>query len=315
MRTNFVIYPLVIYPRDFELDSDCFFNNTRIDHVITNEIRIDWHSETKFYSLISDSMDTNKGLIYGRLLKLRKGAITQISPDDEQKLKEEVIANKPGQYLLEPAYFIMDYRNNIIIGQYTNSSVNILSKRPEQIFSKLFSKCSMTDKIEIKVIPTDSLIKTMLSNEPIINHFKAKLSDVDAEYARQILGLSDSAIKTLMENSNIEFSIQMNFKLNSPRFTRKVLENLNKTFKKGDRHSESVKIYTENGNFDIIKDNLIYYQFEQEIDTDREIGDSYYRQLIGQIHSKIEEKLNENLSTILSSIKDNKTLYDFHDEV
>ena len=310
-----MIYPLVIYPRDLELDPICFFNNTTIDDVIKNEDQISWHGETKSYSLISDSIDASKNLIYGRLLRLRKGAITQIGPDAQQKLKEEVIANKPGQYLLEPAYFILDYKNNIILGQYTTDSVNVLSRRPEAIFRKVFLKCKIIDRVEIKVIPTDRLIKTMLDNKPIINQFKAKLSDIDLDFARKILGLSDSAFTKLMTDSNTEFRIQIKFKHGSPRFTEKIFGILTGTFKKGDHHSESVKIYTENGNFDIIKDNLIYYEFEQEIDTDRVIGNNYYRQLIGEIHSKIEEILNANLSTILSSIKDNKTLYDFHDDV
>ena len=315
MIKTFVIYPLVIYPRNFILDALCFVNNTKIDDVPYNEVEITWRRDKKSYSIISDSIDVNKKLIYGRLLRLRKGTISQIGPDAQQKLKEEVIANKPGQYLLDPAYFILDYANNLILGQYTTDSVNVLSRRPEAIFRKVFLKCKIIDRVEIKVIPTDRLIKTMLDNKPIINQFKAKLSDIDLDFARKILGLSDSAFTKLMTDSNTEFRIQIKFKHGSPRFTEKIFGILTGTFKKGDHHSESVKIYTENGNFDIIKDNLIYYEFEQEIDTDRVIGNNYYRQLIGEIHSKIEEILNANLSTILSSIKDNKTLYDFHDDV
>ena len=313
MIKTFVIYPLVIYPRNFILDALCFVNNTKIDDVPYNEVEITWRRDKKSYSIISDSIDVNKKLIYGRLLRLRKGTISQIGPDAQQKLKEEVIANKPGQYLLDPAYFILDYANNIILGQYSTDSVNVLSRRPEAIFRKVFLKCKIIDRVEIKVIPTDSLIKTMLNQRPIINQFKATLGNIDMSYARSVLKLPDTAIK-LINQSTIEYKIQMKFENSKPHFTEEVLELLKRDYRKGDQHSESVKIYTEKGNFDIIKDNLLYYEFEHEIDTDREIGDDYYKELIGEIHSKIEDKLKENLSTILYSIKVKPTLDDFQDD-
>ena len=132
-------------------------------------------------------------------------------------------------------------------------------------------------------------------------------------YARSVLKLPDTAIK-LINQSTIEYKIQMKFENSKPHFTEEVLELLKRDYRKGDQHSESVKIYTENGNFDIIKDNLLYYEFEHEIDTDREIGDDYYKELIEEIHSKIEDKLKENLSTILYSIKVKPTLDDFQDD-
>jgi hypothetical protein len=315
MKKTFVIYPLVIYPRNFTFVPKCFVDKTKIDDVIVNEVIITWRNDRKSYSIITDSIDTNKKLIYGRLLKLRKGAISQIGPDAQQKLKEEVIASKPGQYLLEPAYFIFDYSNNIILGQYTTDSVNVLSSRPKAIFNKIFEKCLNNQNVDLSVIPTKELIKTMLNKGPIINQFKARLNNIDLEYARDKLGLSDSAITKLMAEGKTEFTIDMKFKHGRPKFTEKTFEFLKKGFRKEDNHSESVKIYTENGNFDIIKDNLIYYEFEQEIDTSREIGDDYYRELIKEIHSKIEEKLDSNLATIKDSIGKRKTLEDYSEDV
>lgn len=315
MKKTFVVFPLVINPRDFKLDAACFVAQTTIDNVMGNITVFSWEGEKLSYSIITDSIDANKKLIFGRLLKLRKGAISQIGPDAQQKLKEEVVANKPGQYLLEPAYFLLDYENNIILGQYTSNSVNILSHRPIKILKSVFLKCHLPgNNIDISTIPTDKLLKAMLANKPLVNQFKIKLKNIDVNFARRTLGLSDSAITKLMGNNDVEFTLNTKFKHGKTRFDRSTLDILKGTFTKEDKHSESVKIYTDNGSYDIIKDNFISYTFDEEIEINKEIDDANYRKLIAEIYREIEILHVQNLQTILSSIKEGKTLYDYDDD-
>ncbi len=315
MKKNFTIYPLVISPKDFKLDAKCFANKTTIDDVINNEIVIDWHDEKIPYSIVTDSVNYNKKIILGRFLKLKKGAISQISPDKQNKLKEEVVANKPGEYLLEPAYFLLDYSNNIILGQYTTDSINVLSSRPTEVLKNILIKCNnISADIELSLIPTDELIKAILEKQPLINNYKFKLSKINLEFARKYLGLSDSTIAYLLGHGTVEINLSMKFEYGKVAFTQKILDNLRKTFIKGDKHSKSIKIDTENGSFDIIKENYIYYRFVKEIDISKEMDDSYYRNFMNEVYKEIEKILYNNLDTILNSIKLNKTIYDFDNQ-
>jgi len=315
---TYTIYPLRILERTFKLDIQKFRASTTIHNIIGNKIDVKWSNENIPYSIITDKPyweDENgnilnnetkaESILFGRFLRLRKGPISQL---DVQKFQEEVVTNTPSKFLVESAHFVLDTANNIMLAEYNTDSVNILSNRVSEIFKRVLDLINAAKSFQhILPIPSDELIKNIINKESSINGYILKLGDINLDYLEKNLGIGSEKIKALLDAYNMDLTINIIFKY-GPKITKGRYDSLKKLFK-SDRNAKSLKVKTEEGNFDIIKDNLLYYQVNVDISDD--MNDQTYLDLQRDIQKKMLNQLMNNRDAILNVIDHNKTLDDF----
>ena len=305
--------------RSFKLDIQKFRAATVIDKIVDNKIEVEWRNEKIPYSIITDvpywedekgNILNNEtkvdGILFGRFLRLRKGPISQV---DIEKYKEEVVTNTPSKFLLESAHFVLDTNNNIMLAEYNNDSVNVLSKRVSEIFGRALNLINAPNSfLYIIPIPSDDLIKNILNKESLIKGYKLKLGDINLNYIEKILGINSAKIKALSGEFGMDFTLNISFKFR-PKITNEHFKQLGALFK-SDSKAKSLKVKTEDGSFDIIKENLLYYEIN--VDLPDNINDKTYLDLQRNIQREMLNKLNDNREAILKVIDTDKRLDDFY---
>lgn len=271
-------------------------------------IEVDYRNEKIPYTILSDNpfwenKDENreagntevKNIMFGRFLKLRKESFSRIDMD---KLEEEVIENGPNEFLEEEAHFIMDTENNIILARYNPHSLNVLSRRSEEILNYALKVCGINrGRIQVRPIPSDELIEG-LTNKTNIESYKITLDGLNLDYL-EMHGINSRIIKRLAKDGGIDLMLSMRF-LSPPMFTReKHAELKNEVTELGTR-AKSFKVKTEDGSFDLIKENLLYYEIEIDVDS--------YSRMRTRLQSEMLKKMQENEEGILKVVSRNPTL-------
>jgi len=294
-RTKYYsIYPLYILPRTFSVNPISLFNCIKINRIKTNILKIKWREEEIPYSLIGDGLDGN--LIYGRLLRLNKDDVGRIDID---KLKEEVLTNGPSQYVEENSHFLFDTLNNLVFCEYNPNGVNALSKRASEIFNNSISKCgSSRPSIILSPIPSDDLIEA-LAGSGMIKRYRLQFPGVNAQYIEEFGGPS-SFINKIAEEDRLELDITL-------KLGRKTLFSSDKLMKLREqagilkkRKAKSFKVYTDEGNFDLIASNLLYY--------DAEVVRKSHIEMREDLFEQIRNLLENNSEKILTIIRNQPNL-------
>lgn len=269
MKKTYVFYPLQIISRHFNLDVNKFRKATVRDKVIDNKVDIDWRDEKIPYSIITDSsywddgVDSHNvdGVIFGRFLKLRKDPISQI---DIKNFQEEVVTNTPSKYLLESAYFILDTKNNIMLAQYNKNSLNVLSKRSGCIFKNVLMKINNNNNFDdITPIPSGELIKKILSKQSPVKSYHLKFRNININYLEKKIGISSEKMKELSASYDFDFNIDIKFS-QQPHMGKFLYETIKSKIPPLGKNMKGYKVKTEDGSFDLIKDNLLYYDMPIE---------------------------------------------------
>jgi|GEM_PF-2177489 len=308
---TYIFYPLQILGKVFKWDLDKFLPATSINNIKLNIYEVTHNGEKILYSLITEKPyweadDGNlipeeikaDGIIFGRLLKLRNDAISRIDLD---VLKEEILTNAGSKFLLESSYFAIDTKNNIMLGQYNKNSVNVLSSRAGEIFKNSLSKLNLGQNFEyILPIPTDELIKVIIKKESSVHNYKLFFKDINLNYLEKVLDISSEKLKILSEQNNFNFIMTISFR-SKPRFTDKVFHKMKGSFTK-DKKLDKLKISTEDGNFDLLNQNYLYYPISIEIPVIKDYKD--YEKLRDNIQKemyKLLSEYNDNISKELNS--------------
>lgn len=315
---SYIFYPLQILSRDYKWELDKFLPYTSINHIRSNIYETNHNGEKILYSIITDKPywedeDGNvipeeikpDGIIFGRLLRLRNEAVSMIDLD---KLQEEVLANSPSHFLLESSYFVIDTKSNIMLGQYNKDSVNVLNKRAGEIFKNSLFKLNLNHNFDsILPIPTNQLIKVIIKNESSVHNYKLSLGSIDLEYLERFLGPASKRLRALADGTTFNFSATISFKF-KPHFNDDRYEKINNLFiKNRDKKLEKLKVSTEDGIFDLLNNNFLYYPVTVEMPIIKSIND--YKKLRNSIQKSMYDILSKNKDDISNKLP---TLNDFY---
>ena len=282
---NYVIYPLYIIPRSIQIDPVKFRKCLSLEKVKENILKTYWRQEEIPYSIIGDSQQGT--LVFGRLLRLNKDDIDRI---DIEKLKEEIIINGPFDYVAESSHFVVDTQTNLIFAEYNPNAVNALGSRASDVFNNALKKCYLnTPTIETRPAPTDEFIKEIL-DLAYIKKYHLDFPNVDLPHLESI-GADSRLINRIAENEKFGFDIGMKLKRPEP-LTASMLDKL-----KGIAQSvksiggKSYKVSTTEGSFDLIKENLMFYEVEIERGARKEMEDKLYKEIEMLLRSKSAKML------------------------
>lgn len=250
------IYPLYILPRNSRIDSSIFYTCVLINRIKENMLKTNWRGEEIPYSIIGDKL--NGHLVNGRFLRLNKDDVGRIDID---KLKEEVLTNGPSQYVEENSHFVLDTASNLLFCEYNPSGVNALSKKASEIINNSLFKCGVSiPKVELSPIPSDDMIEAVVGSG-MIKRYRLAFQGVNAKHIEEAGGPS-SLINEIAENDALDFD--MILKLNKRKLiTTSLISSLKSIAERiRAKKAKSFKVYTDEGNFDLIRENLLYYDAE-----------------------------------------------------
>lgn len=289
IRTKYYsIYPLYVLPRTSSVDPNVFFNCILINRIKENILKTNWRGEEIPYSMIGDRLDG--GLIYGRLLRLNKDDVGRIDID---KFKEEVLTNGPSQYVEENSHFLFDTKNNLVFCEYNPNGVNALSKRSSEIFNNSIRKCgSAHPTINLSPIPSDDLIEA-LAGSGMIKRYRLQFPGVNAKHIEEFGGPS-SLINEIAEEDRLEFDMTLKLERRTLFSSDKLSKLRELAGRLKNRKAKSFKIYTDEGNFDLIASNLLYYDAEVVRKSHIEMRED----LFGQIRNLLENNSKKILEII-----------------
>jgi len=284
----YVIYPLYIIPRSIKIVPDDFFKCIDLTRIKDNILKTFWRNEEIPYSMVGDNIDSE--LVFGRMIRLNKDDIDRI---DIEKLKEEIITNGQSQYVAENSHFVLDTNTNLVFAEYNPSAVNALSSRASDLFTYVLRKCSaQLPEIELRSAPSEELIKNIVDHAVITKyHFdfpRVNLKNLES------IGVSSSLINKIAEKGSFGFDMGIKLKLPEALSTswlvllKEIAQKL-KLVK-----VRSFKVVTNEGSFDLIKENLIFYEVEIERGRRPDMEERLYQKL----RTLIKEKSNVMLEFV-----------------
>ena len=282
------IYPLYILPRQSHIDPLTFYNCILIGRIKENILLTKWKEEEIPYSIIGDG--TQNGLVLGRLLRLSKEDVDRIDID---AFKEEVLRNGPSQYVAENSHFVFDSASNLIFCEYNPNGVNALGNRSSEIINNALQKCDYPNpKLLLHPIPSDEMIEA-IAGSGMVRRYRLAIPGMSAKHVEDLEGPS-SLVNEIAENDTFEFDMTLKLDRHKQISMEKLAQLKSFADKLHRKKAKSFKVYTDEGNFDLIRENLLYYDAEVVQDSRERMRDDLYEQL--------KEKLEENKDTILQII-------------
>ena len=281
----YVIYPLYIIPRSIKIVPDDFFKCIDLTRIKDNILKTFWRNEEIPYSMVGDNIDSE--LVFGRMIRLNKDDIDRI---DIEKLKEEIITNGQSQYVAENSHFVLDTNTNLVFAEYNPSAVNALSSRASDVFAYVLRKCSsQMPKIKMLPAPSDEFIKDIVDHA-VITKYHFDFPSVNLKNLESI-GASSPLINKIAEKGNFGFDMGVKLKL-PEELSGPWLVSLREIAQKAKQiGGKSYKIVTNEGSFDLIKENLIFYDVEIERGRRSDMKERLYQELRTLIKEKSDVML------------------------
>jgi hypothetical protein len=290
---NFNLYPLLVLPRDLKIDPNFLFECVAKERIPLNVVRTYWNQEAITYTIIGDSLDGR--FVRGRFLKLIKDDIGRI---DLEKLKEEIITNGPSEYVEENSHFIYDTSLNLVLAEYNPGGVNVLTKRASQLLDNAIKKCARDLRnIIVNPIPSEEFIEQIVGTG-FTKSARIHFERINLKYLED-KGATSSLISALAEEEGFDLGIFAKMTVPRPLSVEK-FKGFKELADKFKGKADSLKVNTDEGNFDIIKDNLLYFNAEIE----RSNTDIMRLELF----SKMQERLITSAPMILRIVDKNPTL-------
>jgi hypothetical protein len=293
------LYPLVIMPRRLELNSEEFFEYIGVNNFPNNIVQIDSKGETKLYTMIGDKLSSSDThIIQGRFILFNKRIMSKIklNPPQEEPLKLD-----PNEFLEEETYFLLDITNGVLLAEYNPGVVNVLSGRIKYLLNNILFKFRKINIADLEAIPVENFIEK-IKDRAQVHKIKISLSWANLDYLENI-GISSRKLKAYGENIEVEVTQIVKFRM--PRIvTGNYIDKLRETKNSISEVAKSFKIYTDEGNFDLMGKNFVYY----EINLD---GTLSYDELKDSFHKGILDKYVEIQKNLLHIIRNYKTLLDY----
>ena len=98
-----------------------------------------------------------------------------------------------------------------------------------------------------------------------IKSYRINLDGLNLDYLEEH-GLSSRSVKKLAANRGFDLDLILRFS-SGPKFTRDKYSELKNDVTELGKRAKSFKVKTEDGSFDLIKENLLYYEIEIEVDS------------------------------------------------
>lgn len=294
---HFTIYPLYILPRKLQIEPDQFLKCISITNVKKNTIETEWHGDTRLYSIIGDKVQG--AFVQGRLLRLNKDIRSKLDLD---LLKEDDLNLGPNQYVEEEAFFLLDTKLNIMMCEYNPSSLNVLSCRFEMLLNQVMVKCGLVlPSLLVRPIPSNAFIKRAVGSA-LIKRERVEFPELDLMNLEKS-GVSSDMIKDLVEGRNFGINITIKYDV-KPDLSERKFEKLRSLVDRVRSLASSFKVYTTEGNFDLIKENLLFYDFDVE-------SRSNHDQMVRAIHEELAELHLQQMKEIMEIVTKFKTLDDY----
>lgn len=296
-KQHFLIYPLYLIPRTYRIHPIKFLNCIKLKDVKKNTIETEWQGDTKLYSLIGDNASSNS--IQGRFLRLNKEIRSKIDLDNP---KEEDLNLGPNEYVEEEAFFLLDTQNGLVIVEYNPSSLNALSSRCTLLINKVLSNCTGSPQnISIAPIPSKDFISSIVGRA-LIRKQRLEFPDIDLNYLESN-GASSTIIRELAEGGDFGVDIVVKHKMAKDASETR-MSKLKSVATRLTGHARSYKIYTSEGNFDLIRPNLVFYDIDVDVRSNHE-------EMVNAVNEEFKQLYEARKHSILDVIADKKTLEDF----
>ena len=181
------------------------------------------------------------------------------------------------------------------------NSVNVLTGRIIELLRKAVTNCSHLFLSEINPIPlTDFLPK--IEGSAMVSKIRISTGWANMDYLEE-MGIASRKIKVMGNDSSIEVTQTAKFKYKLIA-SRDYLANLRGLKDRLLGNAKSIKVYTDMGNFDLVKDNYVSYEIEVN-------DDLTHSQMMDQLHREIYNKYVSSQSNLLRIVRDFRNLNDF----
>lgn len=296
------LYPLIVLPKKLKINPTTFFECIKIENFPENEITIQFKGESNTYTVIGDRIDsTSNSIVQGRFVKFNKeikGKIKE-NPPSEAELGLAV-----DEYLEEETFFLYDTKNGIIIAEYNPRAVNVLFSRATLLLDKVLYKCQNIRMDSLSPIPVGNFLDK-IRNKGHARKIRISLKWANIDYLEKI-GITSRKLK--LYGGNIDFEISQQIKYRTDVVTSdQFLQNINELRAQILDKGKSLKIYTDKGNFDLIRDNFVSY----EIHVD---NDGNHAQIIDRFHDLVFDQYMKSQENLKSMVYNFVTMDDFTNE-
>ena len=284
------LYPLIVLPKKLKIDSVMFFECIKVDNFPKNEVQISFKGDTNTYTVIGDKVNgSNNSIVQGRFVRFNK------------EIKGKIKENPPGEtelglaldeYLEEETFFLYDTLNGVVIAEYNPRAVNVLYSRATYLLQRALYNCQKKLISSLSPIPVKNFLEK-IKDRGFSNKVRISLGWANQDYIEKI-GIGSRKLKIYGENIDLEITQLIKYR-SGVVTSSEYIEQLNELKTELGNSGKSLKIYTDEGNFDLIKDNYVSY----EINVD---NDGTHAQLIDQFHNLLLEQYRKSQSDLLSSV-------------
>ena len=161
---------------------------------------------------------------------------------------------------------------------------------------------------DITPIPSGELIKKILSKQSPVKSYHLKFRNININYLEKKIGISSEKMKELSASYDFDFNIDIKFR-QQPHMGKFLYETIKSKIPPLGKNMKGYKVKTEDGSFDLIKDNLLYYDMPIEIPD--MMDQSNYQKLNIDIQKGIVDILIKNRDNIIQTLAENPSLDDF----
>lgn len=230
-------------------------------------------------------------IIYGRLLKLRSDAPSILN---KMSKKEKEIELNEGDLIKEESHFLLDIKNNLLIGEYNYNCVRHFSTPLKYYLKRKLG----IKKVYMQPIPNPETFYLMKKGKSIkeleIGVSQIRLSNEEQSFGKTLFG----GIKGISTNDecNIKLIISSGKNKNNELKKDELIKRLEELHTNRDDF-RSLKISTEDGKYDILNGNWIHFQLSVRLSKNNKVNsEDFYKKCLSLYNDELD-----NIKRIIKS--------------